>query len=127
MRRYGLFGLVLGLFLTACAANLPPVAVEQGVIFGSPSREQVAQTMAQAATRAKWQVRSRSADALDIFFTHKGYVYAAKISFTTQTYRIDFVSSEGSVHDADEVIVYYNKQVRRLNTYINRFLSKAFY
>lgn len=67
MRRYGLFGLVLGLFLTACATNLPPVAVEQGVIFGSPSREQVAQTMAQAATRAKWQVRGRSADALDIF------------------------------------------------------------
>ena len=127
MRFYGLLGFVLGLFLTACSTTLPPIAVEQGVIFGSPSQEQVAQTIAQAAIRSRWQVRGRSENTLDIAFTHKGYVYTAQISFTTQTYRIDFISSDGSVHDEEDVIVYYNKQVRRLNTNINRLMTKAFY
>lgn len=123
--------LLLSLFLgtalvcAACSGTpVPPVQV-QGAVFQQNSAQDVERILYQAVTRSKWQVRNREPGAFIIAFSHKGYVFQARVTYSATQYAISFVNSTGSTRNAKDVAVYYNKQITKLDRVIQKYFARS--
>lgn len=113
--------------LTGCPPKPVLNIVSEPIITGSqkvPTLDQVQNVVRQALITKTWAIDDMRSDAIDAHLVNGGGIARITVSFTTKTYDIRYVSSEGLQYDGTRIFHRYNSWIEGLQITINEGLKK---
>lgn len=115
--------LVAAVLITGCASRTAPIQNVSQTVAQSYSDQQMQRAIVEAGAANHWVISPAGPGVMNGLLAERGHTANIRITYTANSYRIDYVSSTNLKADSGQIHRNYNRWIQNLNQGIQTRLA----